>query len=54
MMQWLDGMDKRGIIWLLLILILMLLSACGAADNQQVQLPLADDKASFLFFYTDN
>lgn len=39
---------------LLAVAMLASLVACGQAETTQVDLPLADDQPTFLFFYTDN
>jgi len=38
----------------LTVVIIAGLSACASGDNPSVDLPLTENRPTFLFFYTDN
>jgi len=48
--------QKHDVFWFLMMLCLILISACGGSTEKSAGfgLPLAEGKPSFLFFYTDN
>lgn len=47
-------MRQSSALWVALLAIVGLLSACGGKSAPTAELPLAGSKPTFLYFFTDN